>query len=90
MGDCHGNGGDHCCYVRGDACSFLEQNTVPDRRWVCGLRRELGSWDAVHADLRYLTEVRPAWDEAGVVDCGDFQGPNRDGEGDLQCCFAKG
>lgn len=86
---CHGNGPDHCCYVRGDPCPFLEVNTIPGRRWVCGLRRELGSWDAVHRDSRYLAEVRPAWDESGTVDCGDFCGFNRAGDGEPQCCFAE-
>ena len=86
---CHGNGADHCCYVRGEPCVFLEKNTVPDRRWVCGLRRELGSWEKVHVDPRYLSQVKPAWDESGAADCGDFAGFNREGDGCFQCCFAE-
>ena len=44
---------DHCCYLKGKVCQFLEENTEPGFRWSCGLRRELGSWDAVLADPRY-------------------------------------
>lgn len=49
------NNDDHCCYIDGEPCPFLEQNTEPGFRWSCGLRRELGSWDAVIADPRYDT-----------------------------------
>lgn len=52
---CQGrNNDDHCCYVNGKPCPFLEENTEPGFRWTCGLRRELGSWDAVIADPRYV------------------------------------
>lgn len=47
------NAADHCCYVEGRVCEFLEENSEPGFRWSCGLRRELGSWDAVLADPRY-------------------------------------
>lgn len=47
------NKSDHCCYVDGKPCVFLEENTVEGFRWSCGLRRELGSWAAVVADPRY-------------------------------------
>lgn len=77
---CHGNGADHCCYVDGHACRFLEVGSIPGRHWVCGLRRELGSWAAVHADPRYVEYVRPSWDRCGVADCGDWKIVG-------QCCF---
>lgn len=83
---CHGNGSDHCCYVGGRTCLFLEVGTVEGRIWVCGLRRELGSWNAVHADPRYQAEVRPVWEQAGVADCGDFTGL---ADGTKQCCYAE-
>jgi hypothetical protein len=51
---CHGNLTEHCCWIEGQVCPFLEENTVPGRRWACGLYRELGSWDKVHSDPRYL------------------------------------
>lgn len=44
---------DHCCYVDGRVCQFLEEGTESGYRWSCGLRRELGSWDAVLEDPRY-------------------------------------
>jgi len=44
----------HCCWTGGIACEFLEENTEPGFRWTCGLRRELGDWDKVLADPRYL------------------------------------
>jgi hypothetical protein len=74
-GVCSGVSEDHCCYVDGQACPFLEEHTVPGRRWVCGLRRRLGSWTAVHADPGYQEHVRPVWDRLGIVDCGDWPAP---------------
>lgn len=84
---CHGNGAEHCCWIDGEQCRFLETDTVPGRHWVCGLRRELGSWDRVHLDERYLRTVRPTLARVGQVDCGDFNGVCCDGSGRLQCCY---
>ena len=70
-----GNTKDHCCYVAGYPCKFLEENTVKGRRWACGLRRELKSWDKVHNDTRYLEHVKPHWKEKNIADCGDWPGP---------------
>ena len=75
MSLCSGNTDIHCCEVNGKPCRFLEENTVKGRRWVCGLRRELGSWEAVHRSPDYLTYVKPRWIERGVSDCGDWPGP---------------
>lgn len=58
---CHGNGADHCCWIDGKACSYLEEYTVPGRRWACGLLRELGSWSALYADPRYQGTEAAAW-----------------------------
>lgn len=66
----------HCCWVAGVVCPFLRHDgPVAVRRWVCTLREELGSWDAVHADARYRRLVRAPM--AGVVtaDCGDWPPP---------------
>lgn len=79
---CHGNQEVPCCFVAGARCPFLEENTVPGRRWVCGLRRELGNWDKVHNDPRYLATVKPEWEKTGTKDCGDF------GPAEGQCCFS--
>lgn len=51
---CLGNGDRHCCYVRGKRCPNLEEGTVEGRKWACGLRRELGDWDLVMEDPRYI------------------------------------
>lgn len=80
---CHGNQPDHCCYVDGIRCRFLEENTVPGRRWVCGLFRRLGSWEAVHADPGYQEHVQTAWDRVGIESCGAW------GPGTNQCCFSE-
>ena len=45
---------------------------MPGRRWACGLRRQLGSWEKVHADPGYTTHVRPHWQPQGIADCGDW------------------
>lgn len=63
---CHGNGREHCCYFQGEACVYVEENTVPGRRWACGLLRELGSWDGVLIDERYIRDVAPKFEAAGL------------------------
>lgn len=91
MSICHGNGAEHCCYLEGQVCPFLEEYTIEGRRWACGLLRELGDWDAVHSDERYLTTVRPVWVEHGIDDCGDFAGARlEDGTIEPQCCYKEG
>lgn len=85
---CHGNS-DHCCWVDGAPCPHLEEGTVPGRRWACGLFRKLGDWGTVHESEDYLRDVRPHWDRAGVIDCGDWTGANARGDGGPQCCFAE-
>ena len=69
---CDGNGPDHCCYIQNEVCPHLEENTIPGRRWVCGLMRRLGSWDAVHTSVAYLAFPATAWRVLSVPDCGDF------------------
>lgn len=76
---CTGRGtadGDHCCYVAGKVCRYLADNG-PDapRRFECSLRRDLGSWDAVHADAGYQEHVQSVWDEVGIPSCGEWQPP---------------
>ena len=73
---CNGNRDDHCCYVNGNACRFLEMDTVPDRKWACGLRRELGDWDLVIQDQRYLEHVAPVFGEMNCRDWPDGEGVN--------------
>ena len=74
---CLGNGEDHCCWTKGKPCSFLIENytdvTGYFRRWACSLRAELGDWNLVITDKRYLESTN--WD-AGL-NCRDWP----DGEG---------
>lgn len=58
MPACDGNEADHCCYF-GEVCQFLEENTVPGRRWACGLRRVYGSWEAAEASQEFQEIVLP-------------------------------
>lgn len=84
---CHGSGESHCCWVEGKVCVFLEENTVPGRRWACGLRRELGDWELVHKDPRYQP-IHEVWAKLGTQDCGDYRGGVQpDGSIVGECCF---
>ena len=76
---CTGNTSDHCCYLNGTPCVYIEENTVEGRRWACGLFRELGNWDAVHADERYVTTIQPLIDMTPFAGfrCGDWPDPSR-------------
>lgn len=77
---CHGNGEGHCCNLgRHGVCTFLDdRGTDAPRRWVCRLREELGSWDEVHTDERYLATVYPKLREIGVREhCGDWPDAHR-------------
>lgn len=71
---CEGISEDHCCWADGNPCQFLEENTVAGRRWACGLRRELGSWEAVHVDARYRESPIGKWFAERYPDrgCGDW------------------
>jgi hypothetical protein len=59
---CHGNCESHCCYFHGIVCPYVEEDTVSGRRWTCGLFRELGDWDEVVKDERYVKEVQSLFD----------------------------
>ena len=88
---CHGNGATHCCHLaQYGTCPYVEENTVPGRRWACGLYRELGSWTAVHNDPRYLESVQPFFTEWGNgLSCGTW--PQLDtkaiADGVGLCCY---
>jgi hypothetical protein len=51
--DCHGNSPTHCCWIGGQVCPHLEEDTVEGRRWACGLYRRYESWDAVYDSPEY-------------------------------------
>jgi hypothetical protein len=67
------NSNSHCCYIDGKVCEFLEENSEPGFRWSCGLRRELGSWNAVLSDPRY----KPIGEKLSKhgINCKDWPGP---------------
>ncbi len=70
---CQATVDDHCCWVGGVVCPHFDPKPAPDAGGHCALRAELGDWSAVHVDVRYLEDVRPAWDKAEIVDnCGDW------------------
>jgi len=68
---CNRNLDDHCCFLKGKTCIYLRENS-DDPRWTCTLREELGSWDKVHKDVRYLKDVKPTWGELNIADCGNY------------------
>lgn len=66
----------HCCWINGTVCVFLRDDGLDaTRRWVCTLREELGSWEAVHKDIRYIEKVRPTLDKFNQANCGYWPGP---------------
>ena len=84
---CHGNLDDHCCYLGPvGVCRYLEEGTVPGRRWTCGLYRRAGSWAAVYESVAYREHVKPILNRLGLVDCGDWPQLQPDCTKRL-CCF---
>jgi len=73
MAVCRGNADDHCCYF-GDVCQHLEENTVPGRRWACGLLRSFGSWDAVYESEEWQAVYQKSQEHGMREDfrCGDW------------------
>lgn len=72
MSNC-GKQKDHCCYINGEPCPFVAPIRRPPFNWQCTLRTELGTWDAVHKDQRYIERVKDKLTSANIfVDCGDW------------------
>ena len=72
---CAGNAETHCCWVGGEVCQYLEENTVSGRRWACGLRRKLGDWDAVLDSPEYKKNIAPVFaapDRLVKINCRDW------------------
>jgi len=87
--NCSGNAADHCCWFDGQVCTFLEENTVPGRRWACGLLRVTGSWESAMGSQEFTQVVLPKAIAAGLDDtytCADW--PPAGGE--CATCGAKG
>lgn len=77
---CLGNGDDHCCWFNGQVCEFLvvQEPDENGRKFVCSLRAELGSWDAVHADPRYApVKARVLSLSTAPALCGDWPPPGK-------------
>lgn len=74
MSNCTGNGEDHCCWIDGMVCIYLEEYTVPDRHWACGLLRKYGSWEAMYHSPEYkmIMAVAPASIGGRNYRCGDW------------------
>lgn len=100
-GLCDGAGdenGEHCCSLQGADCPHLVIDGPTGRHFACGLYTELGDWDLVHTDTRYLADVRPLL-TAGTADCGEWFGaPASEMTGNMsrgkfaeraQCCFKR-
>lgn len=84
---CHGNGAEHCCWFQGVQCPFVEENTMPGRRWACGLARELGGFP-IADDPRWQETVRPMAEAAGLPT--DYLCANwPQAYGIKQCCWAE-
>jgi len=64
---CSGNAEGHCCWF-GEVCKHLEENTVPGRRWACGLFRKYGSWGAVYETAEWQEVYKTA------ISCGLREG----------------
>lgn len=68
---CHGNAETHCCWLGGVVCPYLEENTMPDRRWACGLMRKHKDWDSVLSSKEYRKTVAPVLEPFGHT-CKDW------------------
>lgn len=69
--------GAECCYVTPQVRVYTGAGPVEAKcphldGDQCGLRAELGSWEAVHSDPRYQEWPKPLWVEKGIADCGDY------------------
>ena len=73
-----GTGKDHCCWVAGQVCPHVRPSDREGYLWDCGLRADLGSWEAVHSSEEYLCDVKPTWLRIGMKeDCGDWEPTHR-------------
>ena len=73
---CLGTSDTHCCWLQGQVCPYLEQYTMPDRRWACALMREYNDWDLVIASDRYQADVAPILGPMGIT-CKEWPRPDQ-------------
>ena len=64
---CHGNNKDHCCTFNGIDCKYLEKDTVPGRRWACGLHVKYGGWEGALNSWEYIKDIAPNFNKKGGV-----------------------
>ena len=62
---------EHCCWLNGVQCKYLEENTVPGRRWACGLKRRYNTWDAAINSEEYKQDIEPHFGPKGI-NCKDW------------------
>ena len=67
---CRATPENHCCWLPGGVCPFFDPVALAEGNGGCSLRAELGSWDAVHKDPRYLRDVAPHWPQVDY--CGAY------------------
>lgn len=71
---CDGNSEQTCCTIRGEYCPYLIFNYTDEdghfRKFACSLRAELGNWDSVLADPRYVEDISGSW--ADGINCRDW------------------
>lgn len=71
-----GTANTHCCWFNGEVCQYLTKSTRPDFVWCCSLKRDKGTWAAVHTSPEYLTNVKPKMVALGyAIDCGGWPPP---------------
>lgn len=71
MATCRGTKNGHCCWLAGKVCKHLKLD-LPGDEIACGLLVELGSWEAVYQDARYLADVKPRLNQINVSNCADW------------------
>jgi hypothetical protein len=75
-----GTGEGHCCWFAGEVCQYLRPSKVDGFNWACGLRTDLGSWEAAYASKEYIENVKEKVNAVGGnlgLDCGDWPNAGR-------------
>jgi len=64
----------HCCWFAGKVCQYVRPSAREGFVWDCGLRADLGSWEAAYASSEYIENVKDKVNAVGGLglDCGDW------------------
>lgn len=75
---CLGTTDNHCCWLGGPGqCQYLQKN-FETKEIACGLMVELGTWENVYADSRYINNVKPHLENYRPgLDCGEYPWPGK-------------